>query len=138
MTKSAKICGDLKPMSNGHVWECQREPRHSPASTHYYTARPHETRESEASLEEYFREQIAEHGGFPIKMAPTKKGVPDRLVAFPVGRLFLVELKADDGTVSPIQKLWHERILRFGVTVHVIYGRTGIDYWIRTVETDSV
>lgn len=88
-------------------------------------------RELEASLEAYFRKQVRlVLGGRPVKMAPTEKGCPDRLVLLPGGSIHLVELKTYDGRVSAAQQLWHQRAAELGVQVHVVVGREGIDRWI--------
>lgn len=87
----------------------------------------------ERVLEEYFRKRVRMLGGQTYKVAPTEAGMPDRLVLWPVGRVLLVELKKDDGKVSFIQRVWHEKAARAGVTVHVLYGRAGIDSWLRSL-----
>lgn len=87
--------------------------------------------ERESSLEEFFRKRVRLVGGYTIKLAPTERGVPDRLVVLG-GRMFLVELKAEDGELSPIQVVWHTRLReRHGVRVHVLYGRTDVVRWLR-------
>ena len=84
----------------------------------------------EASLEAYFRKSVREKlGGRVVKLAPTEKGVPDRLVLLPGGRMFLVELKADGGRLSPAQVYWHENAKELGTTVHVLEGRGQIYQW---------
>jgi hypothetical protein len=88
---------------------------------------------TEAQLEAFFRKRVRMLGGHTIKLAPTEKGVPDRLVAFPGGRLFLVELKTDTGSLSPAQVVWHSRMDDLGVRVHVLYGADGIVAWLRGV-----
>lgn len=88
--------------------------------------------ELEASLEAYFRKRVRLGlGGIVYKLAPTETGIPDRLVALPGGRVMLVELKTVFGTLSPRQKLVHTKLADLGTTVHVLYGRPGIDAWIK-------
>lgn len=84
----------------------------------------------EAELEGKFRQQVKLHGGYTIKLAPTESGVPDRLVVFPGGRMYLVELKTEDGTVSPIQRHWHARLAARGAPVHVLFGLKQMNQWI--------
>jgi hypothetical protein len=90
-------------------------------------------RELERYLEGFFRERVRLLGGHTIKLAPTEAGVPDRLVLFPGGRMYLVELKRDGGALRPIQELWHNRMRRLGTNVHVLYGREGIVRWLAQV-----
>jgi hypothetical protein len=84
----------------------------------------------ESHLEEFFRTRVRLAGGYTIKLAPTERGVPDRLVIL-FGTMYLVELKADMGDLSPIQQAWHDKLRQHGVRVHTVYGRTGVLNWIR-------
>lgn len=88
------------------------------------------TRELEASLEAYFRKKVRTLGGHLVKLAPTEKGVPDRLVLLPCGRMYLVELKADGGALQPAQRYWHEKVSHLGTKVVVLEGRGQIHQWI--------
>lgn len=97
--------------------------------------RPTPTRaELEASLEAHFNRQVRlALGGRAVKLAPTEKGVPDRLVLLPGGRVYLVELKTDTGRTSAAQDLWHERAAQLGTRVQLLVGRAGIDKWVRAM-----
>lgn len=71
-------------------------------------------------------------GGHSIKLAPMQAGIPDRLVILPGGRMYLVEVKAEDGTLEPIQIYWHRKVLEEqGVRVHVLVGVEGVRKWLR-------
>ncbi len=85
----------------------------------------------EAALEGYFVKKVRLAGGKASKVAPVEKGMPDRLVLMPGGKIYLVELKTDTGRVSPAQALWHERAAALGTQVLVLSGIAGIDAWIR-------
>lgn len=89
--------------------------------------------ELEASLEAYFNRQVRLMGGIADKIAPTRKGLPDRLVLLPGGRVYLVELKAYDGRVSAAQALYHQRAAELGTRVQLLVGRGGVDAWLRKV-----
>ncbi len=92
----------------------------------------------EAQLEAVFMKRVRMAlGGRVEKLAPTRRGMPDRLVLLPAGRMYLVELKTDTGRVSPIQAVWHEHARRLGTTVHIIRGLAAIDEWIQEV-SDAV
>lgn len=85
----------------------------------------------EASLEEYFRKVVRLRlGGKVIKLAPTERGVPDRMVLLPAGRIKLVELKTVTGRLSPYQEHIHEVFSELGTDVDVLYGRAEIDEWV--------
>lgn len=90
----------------------------------------------ESDLEAFFRKRVRLLGGYTLKLAPTESGVPDRLVVFPGGHIYLVELKTERGALSAIQRVWHERMLsKWGVRVHVLYGREDVVRWLRAVVT---
>lgn len=84
----------------------------------------------EATLEDKFRLAVRRLGGRVHKIAPTTKGMPDRLVLLPKGRIYLVELKTEAGKVAPRQSLWHEQAYEVGTLVHVIYGQAGLADWV--------
>lgn len=84
----------------------------------------------ESNLEQFFATTVKRAGGLPVKIAPIMAGIPDRLVILPGGRMFLIELKADGGRLSPIQRELHARIAKLGVTVIVLTGRTEVLDWI--------
>lgn len=115
---AAERCPSVEPMTTTPV-------RPSPA-------------ELESSLEAYFRETVRRRlGGMVIKLAPTVKGVPDRLVLLPMGGIKLVELKAANGSLSAIQRLRHERILELGTPVVTLTGRADVDRWVRQQFPDN-
>jgi hypothetical protein len=93
-------------------------------------------RELEASLESYFQKQVRLLGGRCVKLAPTEKGCPDRMVLLPGGRVYLCELKAVDGRTSAAQDLWHERARDLGTRVYLLVGRDGVDRWLRMQGAD--
>jgi len=85
----------------------------------------------EAALEASFRRAVRLAGGLIFKLAPTERGIPDRLVVFPGGAMYLVELKTEVGKLSPIQQAWHLNLRqRTGVEVHTIYGYHEMKVWV--------
>lgn len=88
----------------------------------------------EAGLEVWFNDRVRAVGGMTWKLAPTRSGIPDRLVIFPGNRMYLVELKREKGQLSPIQCVMHDRLRDgFGVGVTVLYGRVDVVDWLRDV-----
>lgn len=87
--------------------------------------------EVEASLEAYFRETVRRRlGGMVVKLAPTIKGIPDRMVLLPGGRIILVELKTTTGALSAIQLHRHDRLAELGTVVVTLAGRAEVDRWV--------
>ena len=85
----------------------------------------------EAKLETILFELVqTDLHALPIKLMPTRTGLPDRLVLFPGGEAHFVELKADNGRVAPLQAHQHERLRRLGFFVHVLTGEDEIRSWV--------
>jgi hypothetical protein len=88
----------------------------------------------ESAEERFFFDRATMLGALVIKMAPMQAGVPDRLVIFPGQRVYFVELKRLGGTLSPIQQVYHDRMLRrYGIRIVVLHGREEIVEWLRRV-----
>ena len=88
---------------------------------------------TEAQLEAIFRARVRlVLGGKIEKVAPTRRGMPDRLVLLPCNRIWLVELKTATGKLSPIQESWHAvaRTL-VGRNIAVLRGLPEIETWVR-------
>lgn len=85
----------------------------------------------EAQLEELFYKSVRRLlRGHAIKLAPTRKGLPDRLVLLPGGRMELVELKTETGRLSPAQRLVHDQLAQVGILVTVLYGEDQLLAWV--------
>jgi hypothetical protein len=85
----------------------------------------------ESALEARLRKLVRLRlGGALYKLAPTVKGMPDRMVLLPGGRIYLVELKTSTGRVSDIQRAWHDRAASLGTHVVVLSGLDQIDRWV--------
>ncbi len=82
----------------------------------------------ESAVERAFNERVRFLGGLSFKFAPLHKGNPDRIVLLD-GNIYLVELKADGGELSPAQRLWHRRASEKGVTVYVVTGSAEARDW---------
>ena len=60
-------------------------------------------------------------------VSPGRRGVPDRIVTLPGGRIIFVELKSPTGRLSPSQIRDHERRTQLGCDVRVINNIGAID-----------
>lgn len=67
-------------------------------------------------------------------VSPGNVGVPDRIVLYD-GRTIFVELKTDDGRLSPVQARQIQRITEMGNEVEVVYGPGGVDDFLRRLES---
>lgn len=95
--------------------------------------------ELENALEAAFFRLVRRSGGRAYKLSPSDRGMPDRLVLFPGGRIYLVELKRERGfgKLRPDQQVWHSKAAILGVQVVVLYGKGEILDWVREVSNVS-
>lgn len=92
----------------------------------------------EKKIEKKFCDKVKAAGGLALKfMATACAGVPDRVVLMPNGRVYFVELKREDGKVSPIQKYMFEKFENLGSPVHVICNEKMIDDFITEVSAND-
>lgn len=84
--------------------------------------------DSEKAIEQYLVKKVREAGGRAYKfVSPGNRGVPDRVVVFPDGRIVFAELKCDTGELSAQQKNQIKKLRRLNQTVRVIYSKEEVD-----------
>ena len=89
----------------------------------------------ERDIEKRLVREIRKMGGEAYKWtSPGNDGVPDRIVMLPGGRLIFVELKADRGQLSPIQKVQIRRIQKLEQEVRVVRGMDGLEEFIDAIQ----
>lgn len=77
----------------------------------------------EKTIEQKLREAVKKAGGMALKfISPSVRGVPDRLLLFPDGKIAFVELKAPEKKPSALQEVVHKRLRSLGFNVYVIDG----------------
>lgn len=77
--------------------------------------------------------EVRKIGGYAFKWVPTIAGVPDRMVLFPGGHTFFVELKQTGEQPSAIQRVWHGRLRDLGFSVVVLDSREAVRGWLGEV-----
>lgn len=81
----------------------------------------------EKEVEKVLVDGVRRCGGRAYKwVSPGNDGVPDRIVIFPERWPIFVELKADRGAVSLLQKVQLTRLKNFGQPVTVVRGISGV------------
>lgn len=63
---------------------------------------------------------VSARGGLAIKLAPTMRGLPDRLILLPKGQTRLIELKAPGERPRQSQKMVHRHLEAMGHQVTTI------------------
>jgi hypothetical protein len=75
----------------------------------------------ERDIEKALVKRVESLGGLCEKFtSPNRRGVPDRIVTLPGGKIIFVELKAPGARPTKLQKRDHERRIALGCTVLVI------------------
>ena len=81
----------------------------------------------EINVENYLKKEVEKQGGLCLKFAsPTLRGVPDRIVLLPKGRIFFVELKAQNKKAKPHQQRVHKLFKSLGVRVYVADSKEAV------------
>ena len=146
MNTDTATCGEVRRHGNT-TFVCVAPPHqnHMMADQHVFSPRGASVgstggypsnRHLESSLEEYFQGQVKTAGGMAIKLAPMKAGIPDRMVVI-FGKIYLVELKAEHGSLSAIQLHRHGQLRERGVDVVVLIGRKEVREWVRDLVNDA-
>lgn len=91
----------------------------------------------EANLEKKFRLAVERVGGLAPKwVSPGSRGVPDRIVILPGGRVAFVELKAPGKQLQPLQRKWMKTLRSLGHQVYKIDSEDDIERFIKEVVGD--
>ena len=75
----------------------------------------------EKEIEQKLVREVRRSGGISPKfVSPGMRGMPDRLVLMPKGRVYFVELKRPGAKPGPLQTARHEMLREMGVRVYVV------------------
>jgi hypothetical protein len=93
----------------------------------------------ESELEKILVDEIRKAGGRTYKwVSPGNSGVPDRIVFFPGGKVYFVELKTDSGKLGAQQKVQIKRLQVLGQDVRVVKGIRGLVDFFYAVDQGAV
>lgn len=87
----------------------------------------------ESAVEAHLIRSAMTAGALTYKLAPTTAGVPDRLVVWPTGRVDFVEVKAEGGRLSSLQKVRIRDLEANAANVFVVTGVAGVDAYLAEV-----
>lgn len=91
----------------------------------------------ESAVEARLVRAVQRAGALTYKLAPTTAGVPDRLVVWPTGRVDFVELKAEGGQTSSIQRVRIRELEEHLANVFVLYGPGEVDDYVETASLNA-
>ena len=94
----------------------------------YTRAREGFVTESEKALEAELRERCKALGWMCIKLTSQyQRGLPDRLILMPGGRVCFAEIKTTGKKPTALQKVTHERLRALGYRVEVVDTSESLD-----------
>ena len=86
----------------------------------------------ESDIEKILVREVKRQGGRAYKwVSPGNDGVPDRIVIFPDRSPVFVELKADNGVLSSLQKVQIKILKDLGQKVEVVRGINGLSQFFQ-------
>lgn len=89
---------------------------------------------SESRLEQRLKNEIERRGGkAPKFISPGMRGMPDRIILLPGGRVIFVEMKAPGETPTPLQEKRADDLRKLGFKVYCIDSVEAIDVFITEV-----
>jgi hypothetical protein len=78
---------------------------------------------SEKALDLFLKKEVAKLGGLCIKLETKHhKGLPDRMVLLPLGKIMYIELKSKGCLPTGLQKFTMSQISDLGFRVYVLTG----------------
>jgi len=93
----------------------------------------------ESAIEKYLVRKVEERGGeAPKWTSPGNRGVPDRLVILPEGRMVFVETKAPGKPLEPLQERWARTLRGLGHKVYKIDSVEDVDRFIQEVMPNEI
>ena len=89
----------------------------------------------ESTIEKYFAAQVKAIGGVAYKFtSPAHRGVADRVVCLPDGSTWFVEIKAENGRLSELQKIFQSDMARMNQKYACLWSKDHVDEWIKDVQ----
>ncbi len=88
----------------------------------------------EKQIERYLVDCVKALGGVAYKFtSPAHRGVADRIVCFPNGQTWFVEVKTEGGRLSPLQKVFMSDMARMNQNYACLWNKDQIDEWLNEV-----
>ena len=90
----------------------------------------------ERSVEKHLVDGLKKIGVPCVKFIPdSMKGMPDRIILLPFGRVIWCELKTKGGRLEPIQEARHRELRRAGQQVEVVWSTEDADKLIAEIKS---
>ena len=90
--------------------------------------------ESEKTLEARLRREVTKQGGLAVKLlSQLHRGLPDRMVLLPGGRIYFVELKSTGRRPTLLQRSCHEQLRRMGFSIYVVDSTETLEAFLELI-----
>lgn len=87
---------------------------------------------NEKTIEKHLKQEVEKQGGLCLKfISASMRGLPDRIVLFPSGRISFVELKSTGQKPRPEQIRVHKKLRTLGAKVYVIDSKESIKEFLQ-------
>ena len=91
----------------------------------------------EKDIEAYLVRKVRDAGGKAYKfVSPTNRGVADRLVVLPGGRVWFVEVKKLGGRLSPLQRIFLDEIKALGANYQLLWSKEDVDAFVEARQSE--
>ena len=88
----------------------------------------------EKDIEAHLVRRVRDAGGKAYKFtSPANRGVADRVVVMPGGRVWFVEVKAMGGRLSPLQRVFLDEVKGLGCNYKIVWSKEDVDEWLRSL-----
>jgi hypothetical protein len=88
----------------------------------------------EKQIEAYLVRRVKALGGVAYKFtSPAHRGVADRIVVLPGGRVWFVEVKQMGGRLSPLQRVFADEIAALGCDYRIVWSKEDVDAFIAAI-----
>lgn len=85
----------------------------------------------EKTIEHKLKKEIEKLGGICLKFhSPYHRGMPDRIIILPQGVVYFVELKAEGGKTSELQRLAEKKLKRLSQNYALVEGEKGLQTFL--------
>jgi hypothetical protein len=88
----------------------------------------------EKDIEAHLVRRVRDAGGVAYKFtSPAHRGVADRLVVLPGGRIWFVEVKKLGGRLSPLQRVFLDEIKGLGCNYKIVWSKEDADAFVASL-----
>ena len=88
----------------------------------------------EKDIEAHLVRRVRDAGGRAYKfVSPAHRGVSDRIVVLPGGRVWFVEVKKEGGRLSPLQREFLAEVKALGCNHKIVWSKEDVENFIAAV-----